>query len=176
MRNGTLTVKKLLDFIHNSKYTIKLIKQLLSNFTTIKIAEYYENTFKVKIYKQDKDMKSIGFVFGLVEDIVNKNYLFNKYLKFQKDSCNITEYSICQTSLEQIFNKFAFESGVEESQSNNNNVGTQNIQQDDEELLIASKAAYKMTKPEITISQDFVNVNYIIFYILNLNFIFFLIF
>jgi len=60
----------LLDFIHNSKCAIKLIKQLLNNFSNIKIAEYYENTYKIKIYKQDKDMKSIGFVFGLVEDIV----------------------------------------------------------------------------------------------------------
>jgi len=46
---------------------------------TIKIAEYYENTYKVKIYKQDKDMKSIGFVFGLVEDIVINSFYKNYF-------------------------------------------------------------------------------------------------
>lgn len=40
-------------------------------------------------------------------------------------------------------------------------MGTQNMQQDEEELLSASKAAYKLTKPEIPITQEFVNVNFI---------------
>lgn len=70
LTNGTLTVKKLIDFIHNSKFVVKLITKLLNSFSTIKIAEYYENTYKVKIYKQDREMKSIGFVFGVVEDNV----------------------------------------------------------------------------------------------------------
>ena len=61
-----MSLKKLLDFIHNTKYAIKLIDKLLPNFGSIKIAEYYENTFKIKIYKQAKEEKSIGFVFGLV--------------------------------------------------------------------------------------------------------------
>jgi hypothetical protein len=69
-------VKKLIDFIHNSKYAAKLISFLLINFSTIKIAEYYENTYKIKIYKQDRDMKSIGFVFGLLEDNVKLIYFY----------------------------------------------------------------------------------------------------
>lgn len=35
---------------------------------------------------------------------------------------------------------------------------------DDEELLIASKAAYKLTKPEIPITQDFLNVKKILIF------------
>ena len=41
--------------------------------------------------------KSIGFFYGLFEEI--------------KEKCFITEYSIQQTSLEQIFNKFASNQG-----------------------------------------------------------------
>lgn len=63
--------------------------------------------------------------------------------------------------MEQIFNKFAFESGSENEnpmKNLNNNGGAQIMHLDEEELLTASKAAYKLTKPEITISEEFVNV------------------
>jgi len=42
--------------------------------------------------KKNNNTKSIGFFFGLFES--------------NKDSCFVTEYSIQQTSLEQIFNMF----------------------------------------------------------------------
>jgi len=38
-------------------------------------------------------------------------------------------------------------------------MGTQNI--DEQELLTASKAAYKLTKPEIPITQEFIQVNFV---------------
>jgi len=63
--------------------------------------------------------------------------------------------------LEQIFNKFAYESGSEGESQVNNNVGTQNLPQDDEELITASKAAYKLTKPEIAITSEFISVFFI---------------
>ena len=47
--------------------------------------------------KKEEDNKSIGYLFGLFET--------------HKDECHITEYSIQQTSLEQIFNKFAENQG-----------------------------------------------------------------
>lgn len=65
-----MNAKKLVDFIHNNKYALKAIKILSQNFSNIKIAEYYENTFKIKIYKQANESKTIGYVFGTIEDIV----------------------------------------------------------------------------------------------------------
>ncbi len=41
----------------------------------------------------------------------------------------------------------------------------QNLQQqNDEDLIKAYKADYKITKPEISIEQDFVNVRYLYFF------------
>ena len=53
--------------------------------------EHFENNFLFKIEKTD--VKSIGFIFGIFEE--------------NKEECFVTEYSIQQTSLEQIFLKFA---------------------------------------------------------------------
>ena len=39
------------------------------------------------------------------------------------------------------------------------------MHQEEVELLSASKAAYKITKPEIAITQEFVNVNFIYFFL-----------
>ena len=52
-----------------------------------------ENNFLFKMKKNKSKNISIGYLFGLFE--------------LHKEDCFITEYSIQQTSLEQIFNKFA---------------------------------------------------------------------
>jgi hypothetical protein len=70
--NKTLTVKKLIDYFYHTKFAIKCINNLLKDFKSVKIAEYYENTFKIKIYKQPDESKSIGYVFGNIEDNVKK--------------------------------------------------------------------------------------------------------
>jgi ATP-binding cassette, subfamily A (ABC1), member 3 len=54
--------------------------------------EHYDCSFTLKLTKDDY---SIGYLFGLMEEI--------------KESFNISEYSVSQTSLEQIFNIFARE-------------------------------------------------------------------
>ena len=75
------------------KNVIKIIKKAKENFNEIILSEYIDNNFLFKIKKEEDKKKSIGFLFAL----------FEKY----KDECNVTEYSIQQTSLEQIFNRFA---------------------------------------------------------------------
>jgi hypothetical protein len=80
----------------------------LIHFDDVFITEYIDNNYKLKIKKNDPNNKSNpsnGFLFGYVEDL--------------KQDCFISEYSISQTSLEQIFNKFASEVGEEVLQSNN---------------------------------------------------------
>jgi len=52
--------------------------------------EHYNNSWKIKT---SRDNYSIGFLFGMMED-----------LKLQYD---INEYQVSQTTLEQIFNNFA---------------------------------------------------------------------
>ena len=56
------------------------------------MAENIENNFLFKM-KKGPNTKSIGFFFGLFEQ--------------EKEKCFVSEYSIQQTSLEQIFNQFA---------------------------------------------------------------------
>ena len=56
-----------------------------------------DNSFLFKMKKKEENNKSIGYLFGLFET--------------HKEECHITEYSIQQTSLEQIFNKFAENQG-----------------------------------------------------------------
>ena len=65
-------------------------------YDEIILIEFIENNFLFKI-KKSGNSKSIGFLFGLVESV--------------KEDCNITEYSIQQTSLEQIFNLFVTNQG-----------------------------------------------------------------
>ena len=64
-----------------------------AKFSSVALLEQYSNTFRVKM---SRDAHSIGFVFGLLEEL--------------KDKLSIQEYSATQTSLEQIFNIFARES------------------------------------------------------------------
>ena len=68
--------------------------------------------------KKNQDTKSIGFFFGLFES--------------NKSECFVTEYSIRQTSLEQIFNMF------EDKQRKGNN----KINEEMKEEIIIDKNVY----------------------------------
>lgn len=70
----------------------KAIDYLMTKFKEFNIIEHYGTSWKFKVSREDY---SIGFLFGLMEDI-----------QVQFD---ISEYSIAQTTLEQIFNNFAAE-------------------------------------------------------------------
>ena len=60
------------------------------NFMNFKILENFGGSWKIRV---SRDNFSIGYVFGIMEEIK---------IKF-----NISEYSVAQTSLDQIFNDFA---------------------------------------------------------------------
>lgn len=64
------------------------------NYEKITIVEFWDNNFKIKVEKNNSG-NNIGFLFGLLEDL--------------KPECSLAEYSISQTSLEQIFNYFAMQ-------------------------------------------------------------------
>ena len=103
---GYTPFKKILLWIYYLKQVLGMIKLIKEYFNEIFCIDYNENNFvfNVKRYKT-KEEKSIGFLFGLIED--NKN-------KF-----NIGPYYLRYSSLEQIFNKFAKDN--ENYIGNNNN-------------------------------------------------------
>ena len=94
--NGNISIGILLNWIFFVENALKFIKVGQQYFPEIILSEHIENNFLFKLRKGN-ETKSIGFFFGLFEQ--------------SKEECHVTEYSIQQTSLEQIFNKFASNQG-----------------------------------------------------------------
>ena len=94
--NGKINIGVLLGWLFFVENALKFIKKGKKYFSQIVLSEYIENNYLFRLKKKD-DTKSIGFFFGLFEE--------------SKEECFVTEYSIQQTSLEQIFNKFASNQG-----------------------------------------------------------------
>lgn len=70
----------------------RAVEHLQGLFKEFKIIEHYGSSWKIKV---SRDSYSIGYLFGMMEDI--------------QKPFNISEYSVTQTTLEQIFNSFAME-------------------------------------------------------------------
>ena len=82
-----------------------MIQILLIDFPEIHCSDYGENNFVFKIKRnRNADEKSIGYLFGIIEEN-NKKF-------------NIQKYFLQLTSLEQIFNKFAKETERPENNIN----------------------------------------------------------
>lgn len=64
---------------------------LRQHFKQVVIIEHYLTFYKFKVEKEQG--QSLGYLFGVIED--------------NREALNISEYSLSQTSLEQIFNMFA---------------------------------------------------------------------
>ena len=114
--HGEINLQSLINWTRYVTCAMKMIKVVLPYFKEVILSEFIENNFLFKI-KKTNDSKSIGFLFSLLEK--------------EKDSCEITEYSIQQTSLEQIFNKFAENQGRTEEYIKNNEKIDTNIMIDD---------------------------------------------
>ena len=89
---GSVPLSNILSWTFYVKNALKFIVNAKIYFEEIKLTEHIENNFLFKM-KKGINNKTIGFLFGLFER--------------HKEECNITEYSVQQTSLEQIFNNFA---------------------------------------------------------------------
>lgn len=114
---GKVAIIKILNWIFFTENALKCIAQILKHYKSIYISEFLDNNYKIKIKKNEanNNKSTIGFLFGLLEDQVIYSLFINKHT--QKKICYLTEYSISQTSLEQIFNKFAAETNAEDSQA-----------------------------------------------------------
>ena len=101
---GYIIFDKILLWIYYLKNSLGLIKVIMNYFNKIYCIDYTENNFIFKIKKNKMEReKTIGFLFGLIED--------------NKSKYNIGQYFLQVSSLEQIFNNFA----KENKQSNNDN-------------------------------------------------------
>ena len=110
--NGGIPIRTIINWTFFVRNALTFIKSAKNYFETIILTEFIDNNFLFKM-KKNNETKSIGFFFGLFED--NKN------------NCYVTEYSIHQTSLEQIFNRFDSNKG--KKSENKENEGT-----DEEEI------------------------------------------
>ena len=97
--SGNTHITSLISWSHYVQNAMKMIATVLPSYEEIILTEFIENNFLYKI-KKSESAKSIGFLFTTLEQV--------------KEKCEITEYSIQQTSLEQIFNKFAENQGKTE--------------------------------------------------------------
>ena len=77
---------------------------ITSKFNGVEIVEHWNNSWRLKIQRGDY---SIGYIFGLVED--------------NKAQFEISEYSVAQTTLEQIFNNFAASAELKQMFKKRNN-------------------------------------------------------
>ena len=125
VRDGSVSFNRFIQWEHSISSIFRIIKELLKTFPEVEISEYWENTYQLKINK--KDGVTIGFLFGLLDEI--------------KQTCNISEYSITQTSMEQIFNSFA----------------NKDILESDESPKLGGSSNYK---PPILINSQVLSSNY----------------
>ena len=119
--NKEIPLRSLVSWVFFVKNALKFIKKAEKYFEKIILTEFIDNNFLFKM-KKNSETKSIGFFFGLFES--------------NKDSCYITEYSIHQTSLEQIFYKFETEKGRKNTNTLNDAEKVDEEENKKEEIII----------------------------------------
>jgi hypothetical protein len=75
-----------LNWLHAEIHGLRIIYGLIEDFQSVEMLEHYNDYYKMRIPKVNR---SIGYVFGLIET--------------KKEMFGISEYSVSQTTLEQIF-------------------------------------------------------------------------
>lgn len=89
-QKGQVSVKNFLTWLNIEVKGFKTIQNLVNVFEKVELLEHYNDYYKLRVPRQDK---SIGYVFGMIEN--------------NKEQYGISEYSVSQTTLEQIFQTFA---------------------------------------------------------------------
>lgn len=89
-RGVPIVPEEFLRWVFTESKGNKLIDLLESKFSECYVIEHYNNSWKIKT---SRDNYSIGFLFGMMEDL--------------KPEFDVNEYQVSQTTLEQIFNTFA---------------------------------------------------------------------
>ena len=98
INNSNIKLKKILLWIYYSKCALGFIKLIKDYFDEITCVNYKDNNYIFRIKrKRDNNEKSIGFLFGFIEENIKKDN--NKF--------NIAQYNLQYSTLEQIFNSLA---------------------------------------------------------------------
>ena len=93
---GYVYLSRIIAWIYYLENALKMISIILEDFPEVHCSNYGENNLVFKIKRnRNEDEKSIGYLFGIIEENSNK--------------FNIQKYFLQLTSLEQIFNQFAEE-------------------------------------------------------------------
>ena len=120
---GYVYFKKIIVAVYYLKCSLKLIKLIQQHFEKIHCVEYKDNNFTFYIKRNKvKGEKTIGFLFGLIEE--NKNQF------------NIGQYFLQYSSLEYIFNMMAKN---RENIRINDDKSEDNIQNNDEDGIEITK-------------------------------------
>ena len=137
--NG-ISINSLLSWIFYVQNAIKFVQYGKDNFEKVIIEENMDNSFLFRMKKKKEKNKSIGLLFGLFES--------------HKEECFITEYSLQQTSLEQIFNKFA-ENQVSQKKEKINHI----IEEGDVENIVIEDEMRKKTlfSQKIVLTDELAN-------------------
>ena len=85
-----VSYKNFLLWLYIEQCAQKIIHSLCDQFLEVEILEHYNDYYKLQVPRGDR---SIGYVFGFIEN--------------HKEMYMINEYSVSQTTLEQIFQTFA---------------------------------------------------------------------
>ena len=91
--NEEVKLMHFIQYLYVQKNGFKFIECLGGLFDQVEILEHCSDFYKFRV---PKDQRTIGFLFGMIED--------------RKGEFEISEYSVSQTSLEQIFQNFANQS------------------------------------------------------------------
>ena len=84
--NGFIDIQNFILWEYIEQAGLNIVNTLCEQFPSVEILEHYNDYYKLRIPKGDK---TIGYVFGFIEG--------------QKADLKISEYSVSQTTLEQIF-------------------------------------------------------------------------
>eukprot|EP00347_Sterkiella_histriomuscorum_P006793 403351411 len=87
---GEVSSQNFINWLFIEQNGVEIIKQLCDKFGEVDVLEHYNDYYKLRVPRSEL---SIGKVFSLIEN--------------QKEQFKISEYSASQTTLEQIFQKFA---------------------------------------------------------------------
>lgn len=91
--NGEVRLTNLIMFLRAQTYGFRILHFLMGHFEKVEILEQCGEFFKLRVPKEGK---TIGWLFGQLEH--------------EKRGLGIEEYSVTQTTLEQIFQNFANQS------------------------------------------------------------------
>ena len=90
---GEICAYDLVNFVYVMGQGFRVITKIASLFERVEIIEQVGEHYKLRVPRENK---SIGYLFGFIESM--------------KQDVNIQEYSVNETSLEQIFQTFAQQS------------------------------------------------------------------